>query len=104
MISGTGSNSLLLNPNGREERCGGWGHLLGDEGSAYWISNRSIKWVIDTTENFNPSQYPIDRVKQAIFEHFKIWKLTQILPFYHTNFNKSYLASFAAKVAQCEYS
>ncbi|MGE6376433.1 N-acetylglucosamine kinase [Peribacillus muralis] len=36
-ISGTGAVSIGIH-DGAEEMAGGWGHLLGDEGSGYWIA------------------------------------------------------------------
>ena len=79
LISGTGSNSLLLNPDGKEGRLGGWGHLLGDEGAAFWMSNKAIKTVIDHEENFERSPYSIDLVRAMILKHFEVSIMNFIL-------------------------
>ncbi len=41
-IAGTGSIAVGV-VAGREERAGGWGYLLGDEGSAYWVARMAVR-------------------------------------------------------------
>ena len=45
-IAGTGS-SLLCRKNGQFIQKGGWGHILGDEGSGYWIGKQILKTYIN---------------------------------------------------------
>jgi len=42
VISGTGSIAMGLNEKGDVARAGGWGHILGDEGSGYDIARRGM--------------------------------------------------------------
>ncbi len=50
VISGTGSNVLGIGQDGRAWRAGGWGHVLGDEGSGYWLAVQSIKAALADRE------------------------------------------------------
>ena len=43
LISGTGSIAYGRNDQGIEARCGGWGYLVGDEGSAVWIGQEGLR-------------------------------------------------------------
>jgi glucosamine kinase len=43
VIAGTGSNCFGVGFAGEPWRTGGWGHVLGDEGSGYWLGLHSIK-------------------------------------------------------------
>jgi N-acetylglucosamine kinase-like BadF-type ATPase len=43
LIAGTGSVAYGRNASGEEERSGGWGHLIGDEGSAFWIGKEGLQ-------------------------------------------------------------
>jgi N-acetylglucosamine kinase-like BadF-type ATPase len=54
VISGTGSNVFGVGPGGRAWRAGGWGHLLGDEGSGYWLGVQSIKAALRDRESSGP--------------------------------------------------
>ena len=43
LIAGTGSVAIAKTKKGRFEKVGGWGRLLGDEGSGYWIGLQALK-------------------------------------------------------------
>lgn len=46
VVSGTGSIAYGINPARHAARCGGWGYVLGDEGSGYWIGRRALAAVV----------------------------------------------------------
>jgi N-acetylmuramic acid 6-phosphate etherase len=46
IISGTGSAVVGRNAAGQTARAGGWGHLLGDHGSGYWIALTGLRAAI----------------------------------------------------------
>lgn len=43
VIAGTGSVAWGVAEDGREARSGGWGYLLGDEGSGYWVAREAAR-------------------------------------------------------------
>jgi N-acetylglucosamine kinase-like BadF-type ATPase len=45
VIAGTGSIAVGRTPEGRTARAGGWGHLIGDEGSAYALVLDALRLV-----------------------------------------------------------
>jgi len=57
-IAGTGSNVFGVGGEGestRAWRAGGWGHVLGDEGSGYWLGVQSIKAALRHREGSGPA-------------------------------------------------
>jgi N-acetylglucosamine kinase-like BadF-type ATPase len=46
IVSGTGSIAYGRNARGEAARAGGWGHVLGDEGSGYWIGRLALRAVV----------------------------------------------------------
>jgi N-acetylglucosamine kinase-like BadF-type ATPase len=48
LISGTGSNCLGRSRDGRTARVGGWGTLLGDEGSGYQLGLQALRVAAQT--------------------------------------------------------
>lgn len=54
IISGTGSIAFGRTPDGQLFRAGGWGHLLGDEGSGYQIGLQALKAVMKSYDGVLP--------------------------------------------------
>ncbi len=75
LISGTGSVCFGFREDGLTSRCGGWGQLLGDEGSGYWIALEALKAVI---RNFDGREGPTS-LTDAILGRLALDQPTDIL-------------------------
>ncbi|WP_285766115.1 BadF/BadG/BcrA/BcrD ATPase family protein [Peribacillus sp. SI8-4] len=68
-ISGTGAVSIGVR-NGVEKQAGGWGHLLGDEGSGYWIAMRAfINSTKEEDEGLKQSQLTAAILTKLGYQH-----------------------------------
>jgi N-acetylglucosamine kinase len=108
LISGTGSNCRAMNPDGSTITCGGWGHLLGDEGSAYAVAVRVIQDVIRKHDWFGltskqQSQHLLEseeRVINAILRYFEVSSLQALLAVFYRDFSKDRIAGFCGVAAE----
>jgi N-acetylglucosamine kinase len=66
IISGTGSIAVGYHPSGRIARASGWGHLLGDEGSGYFIALRGLNAATRAHDGRGPTTTLVDRLPEAI--------------------------------------
>jgi glucosamine kinase len=54
LVAGTGSVAFARAPDGRLERCGGWGPAIGDEGSAAWLGRRALSAITAASDGREP--------------------------------------------------
>ncbi len=68
LLSGTGSVGFGMNRAGEKLQVGGWGYILGDEGSGYWIGLQALKTLIyykDRGESLSPLAEKVDTYLKA---------------------------------------
>jgi N-acetylglucosamine kinase-like BadF-type ATPase len=68
LIAGTGSIALGRDARGVSARAGGWGHLIGDEGSGYDLGCRCLQAVAKAADGRGPATVLVELV-------LKQWKL-----------------------------
>jgi glucosamine kinase len=103
-ISGTGSNVFGVGPAhgpvgsvGRSWRAGGWGHLLGDEGSGYWLGAQSIVAALHDRDGSGPPT----ALSDAAVRFFRAPSLEVLAAsVYTTPLTKGELAAFAVETAR----
>jgi glucosamine kinase len=99
-IAGTGSNVFGVGGAGadaRAWRAGGWGHLLGDEGSGYWLGVQSIKAALRHREASGPATALSD-VLPAFFGEPSVEAVAARV--YSKPLTKGEIAAFAIETAK----
>src|SRR4051812_18416931 len=62
IIAGTGSIVYGRNAGGEAARAGGWGHMIGDEGSGYWIGREALAAVMRASDGRGPATALTDEI------------------------------------------
>lgn len=78
VIAGTGSIGYLKQGEALR-RCGGWGHLINDDGSGYTIAVRAIRKIADAFDT-GPGREDTP-LKRSVFAHLGITELRQLIDF-----------------------
>lgn len=66
LVSGTGSIAYGVNEAGDTARSGGWGYLLGDEGSAYWLGHAALRRAIRAADGRGPETVLVDMLGKRL--------------------------------------
>lgn len=91
-IAGTGSNVFGVGFEAQPWRVGGWGHLLGDEGSAYWLGSSSIRAALRDRDGSGPPT----ALSDAVVQFFGVDSVEAVAMLaYSKPLTKSEIAAFA---------
>ena len=99
IIAGTGSIAVGRTKDGRTARAGGWGHLIGDEGSAYRIVLDALRLVARRADGRDPGPGGQDPFTERICAALGVANASQIVTtIYSPEFTRARIASLAPEV------
>jgi glucosamine kinase len=94
LIAGTGSVAWGARADGTEARAGGWGHLLGDEGSGYRVAIDAVRHVLDRMD----AGRPVDALGAALLQDCGLAGPHQLIDFVYARQDRRYWAQRAPVV------
>ncbi|HKU32161.1 N-acetylglucosamine kinase [Arthrobacter sp. NyZ413] len=97
VIAGTGSAAWGKNADGVEARAGGWGYLLGDEGSGYWLGREAVRHSL---RRMNKGLEP-DALTAALLDSCGVDDPNELIALFHSKeTGRRYWAQRAATVVE----
>ncbi len=94
VISGTGSIALGRDANGTLVRVGGWGHILGDEGSGFGIGCEALRCAVRAADGRGPATELLD----SILRRWQLPAPESLLEYVYPTFDKTAIAALAPLV------
>lgn len=94
VISGTGSIALGHDAQGTLARVGGWGHVLGDEGSGFGIGREALQCAVRAADGRGPATALLD----TILGHWQLPAPEALLERVYPTFDKTAIAALAPLV------
>jgi N-acetylglucosamine kinase-like BadF-type ATPase len=76
IVAGTGSIAYGVDARGGVARAGGFGHLLADEGSAYWLGREALRAAVRALDGRGPGTYLVG----AVLGDLGIASLDELVP------------------------
>jgi glucosamine kinase len=94
IIAGTGSIVLGRNAQGQRVRAGGWGYLLGDEGSGYYVAQQALIAAVRAADGRGQPTMLLD----LILQHWGITNPSDIIKQTYVDNPKTKMARFSTHV------
>ena len=95
IVSGTGSIAYGRNEQGEAARAGGWGYVLGDEGSGYWIGRLALRAVVRDADG----RGRVTSLTPRLLAHFGVERATELIhKVYQDELNPRSIAAVAKYV------